>query len=123
MDKVERAQRVGQRLDAALASTQDSTTSRVGSILAEGDKTHGADRARAARKLSGVGITVGVLSDGVDSLTASMASGDLPADVRVLKPGYGDEGTAMLEIVHDVAPRAKLAFATANNTPEEFAQH
>ena len=72
-----------------------------------------ADRARAARKLSGVGITVGVLSDGVDSLPASIASGDLPADVRVLAPGYGDEGTAMLEIVHDEdGSIAKLYFAT-----------
>ena len=124
LDKVERARRVGARLDSALAATtQDPGARRVGSVLTEGDKTHGADRARAARHLSGVGITVGVLSDGVDSLAASVDSGDLPADVRVLDPGIGDEGTAMLEIVHDVAPRAKLAFATANSTPEDFARN
>lgn len=125
MDKVARARRVGERLDAALVATTQERSARraVGSVASEGDKTHGADRARAARKVSGLGVTVGVLSDGVDSLSASVESGDLPADVRVLSPGYGDEGTGMLEIVHDLAPRAKLVFATANDTPEEFAQH
>ena len=41
-------------------------------------------------------------------------SGELPA-VTVLQnaPGNSGEGTAMLEIVHDVAPNAQLYFATA----------
>ena len=60
--------------------------------------------------MTGTGVTVGVLSDGVDSLPASIASGDLPADTRVLpgQEGDGDEGTAMMEIVHDLAPNAHL---------------
>jgi subtilisin-like proprotein convertase family protein len=91
------------------------------SVVSEGDKVHGVDRARSALKVSGVGITVGVLSDGVDSLAKSVASANLPPDVKVLAPGNGDEGTAMLEIVHDLAPKAKLAFATANDTQEDFA--
>ena len=33
-----------------------------------------------------------------------------PAGVQVLAPGSGDEGTAILEIVHDLAPGAALAF-------------
>jgi subtilisin-like proprotein convertase family protein len=90
-------------------------------VVSEGDRVHGVDRARSERKLSGVGITVGVLSDGVDSLARSVRSANLPADVKVLAAGNGDEGTAMLEIVHDLAPKAKLAFATANDTPEAFA--
>jgi hypothetical protein len=41
----------------------------------------------------------------------------------VLAPGSGDEGTAMLEIVADLAPGAQLFFATAQDTPATFAQH
>jgi hypothetical protein len=58
---------------------------------------------------------VGVISDGIDSLTDAQATHDLP-DVVVpndarLSEGAGDEGTALLEIVHDVAPGAKLLFS------------
>ena len=49
---------------------------------------------------------MGVVSDGVHHLAASVASGDLPKGVAVLGAGNGDEGTAMLEIVHDLAPKA-----------------
>ena len=79
--------------------------------------------ARSGLKVSGVGITVGVLSDGVNSLATSVETGDLPPDVNVLAAGLGDEGTAILEIVHDLAPKAKLAFATVNDTQEDFAAH
>ena len=45
-----------------------------------------------------------------------IANGDLPGNVQVLKEyPYGarlDEGRAMLQIVHDVAPQANLAFRT-----------
>jgi hypothetical protein len=57
-----------------------------------------------------------VLSTGIPSLSASQAAGELP-DVDVLPGQEGvsndDEGTAMLEIVHDIAPNAALGFATA----------
>ncbi len=97
----------------------------AGSVVTEGDVTLGVDTAREALKVSGVGVTVGVLSDGVDSLAASVATGDLPADVQVLpgQAGGGNEGTAMLEIVHDLAPKAKLAFGTANNGVDGFADN
>lgn len=96
-----------------------------GSVVSEGDATHGAAAARATRKVAGAGVTVGVLSDGVDSLAASIASGDLPADTRVLpgQAGSGDEGTAMMQIVHDIAPTADIVFATANPTAAQFAQN
>ena len=90
----------------------------------EGDGAHFADDARASLGLDGSGVTVGVLSDGVDSRAAMQASGDLPA-VTVLpgQAGSGDEGTAMLEIVHDLAPGASLLFATAFNSQASFAEN
>ncbi len=63
-------------------------------------------------------------------------SGDLPASVNVLEeaendncldygapslPPFGDEGRAMLQIVHDVAPGANLAFYTAETNEADFA--
>ena len=65
----------------------------------------------AAYSLDGSGIKIGVLSDGVNSIDEAKASGDLPADVNVLSDNFGgDEGTAMLEIIHDLAPGAELYF-------------
>jgi subtilisin family serine protease len=81
----------------------------------EGDVAHRADTARSTFGFDGTGQKVCVLSNGVDSLAARQATGDLPATVTILpgKAGFGDEGTAMLEIVHDLAPGAELFFATA----------
>jgi subtilisin-like proprotein convertase family protein len=123
--KQERDRQVRLRLRNALKEPRvaGSVTTTGGSVVSEGDKVHGTDRARSTLKLSGVGITVGVLSDGVDSLATSVETGDLPPDVNVLAAGIGDEGTAILEIVHDLAPKAKLAFATVNDTEEDFAAH
>src|SRR5262249_60758446 len=72
-----------------------------------------ADRVRA-QGLDGSGVVVGVISDGIDSLRDAQNSQNLP-DVEVpnggCRRGSGDEGTALLEIVHDVAPGAQLLFA------------
>lgn len=93
--------------------------------VSEGDKTHGADAARGYFGVDGTGIKVCVISDGVDSLASLVASGDLPPTVDVLpgQAGSGDEGSAMLEIVHDLAPGADLGFATANPDQATFAQN
>ena len=80
----------------------------------EGDVAHRANSARRTHKVDGTGIGIGVISDGVRSLADRQATGDLPARVTVLpgQEGSGDEGTALLEIVHDLAPGAELYFAT-----------
>lgn len=107
----------------APASEPELATGRVDS---EGDTTHRAKLARSAFRVNGTGAKIGVLSDGVKSLATSQASGDL-GPVTVLPgqagPADGDEGTAMLEIVHDLAPGAQLYFATAWNSEASFAQN
>ena len=40
--------------------------------------------------------------------------GDLPSNITILRAGSGDEGTAMLEIVYDLAPKAELGFCGAS---------
>jgi hypothetical protein len=93
--------------------------------VSEGDAAHRADQLRASLGVDGTGIQVGVLSDGVDSLASLQASGDLPPSVTVLtgQAGSGSEGTAMLEIIHDLAPGADLLFATALSGQASFAQN
>jgi subtilisin family serine protease len=114
-----------------------------GSVTSEGLGQLRVDDARGAFELRGRGITIGVLSDSFDTATgkatdaaADVASGDLPGPagtcseqqlpVSVLDEGpadEGDEGRAMLQIVHDLAPKAKLAFATAFESEEGFAEN
>ncbi|MBO0357882.1 S8 family serine peptidase [Hymenobacter sp. BT186] len=91
----------------------------VGLTTSQGDVSLGADKVRTTLAVTGVGSKVGVLSDSYGAIAggpaAGVASGDLPNDVQVLEdaPGFSDEGRAMAEIVHDVAPGAKIAFNTA----------
>jgi subtilisin family serine protease len=89
----------------------------VGSKTSAGDVLLKARAARDQFRVNGSGKSVCVISNGVSGLAASKASGDLPANIEVCKqnPGVGSEGTAMLEIVHDLAPGAKLAFCSGNN--------
>ena len=89
----------------------------------EGDVAHRANSARTTHSVDGTGIGIGVLSDGVDTLAARQVTGDLPDRVTVLpgQVGEGDEGTAMLEIVHDLAPGAELYFAQAFGGQAQFA--
>ena len=97
----------------------------AGSRTTQGDVAHRANTARTTHGVDGTGIGIGVLSDGVGSLAARQATGDLPARVTVLagQEGEGDEGTAMLEIVHDLAPGAELYFATAFGGQASFAEN
>ncbi|HXF43387.1 MAG TPA: S8 family serine peptidase, partial [Pyrinomonadaceae bacterium] len=97
----------------------------TGSAVTEADTTHRSNAFRAVTGADGTGLKIGVLSDGVNSLAQRQASGDLPATVTVLpgQAGSGDEGTAMLEIIYDVAPGAQLYFATAFSSISSFANN
>jgi len=112
-----------------------------GAIVSQGDRSLRADRARRDSGATGRGVRVGVLSDSYDCATgpfepgapftraaADIANGDLPRDVLVLKDlapapsdDCSDEGRAMMQLVHDVAPGSPLAFYTAFESQEDFA--
>lgn len=73
-----------------------------------------AENVRSLQNLgvTGSGVKVGIISNGADCISSSQTAGYLPATVWVdpnLK-GSGDEGTAMLEEVHAMAPGAALGF-------------
>jgi hypothetical protein len=95
-------------------------TTDAGPVDSEGDTIHRCDQARPLG-FDGAGIMVGVISDGVDGLATSQGAGELGV-VQVLSAGSGDEGTALLEIVHDCAPGATLAFASVGTTSLTFMQ-
>ncbi len=102
----------------------------AGSVTSQGDHAMGSDSARTTYSVTGAGNTVGVLSDSYNCLggaAAGVGSGDLPAGVVVLAEETGcgsgsDEGRAMAEIVHDVAPGAAIQFHSAFNGEADFAQ-
>ena len=113
----------------------DQATTNVGALTSQGYISHTANKA-VALGVTGAGVRVGVLSDSASParVAALIASGDLPADVSVLPGQTGcaappaacggtDEGTAMMEVVHDLAPDAQLFFATAFAGQASFAQN
>ncbi len=118
--------------EVAIVNPSFPSVSRVGDTTTQGDEAQKSDEARTNYGVDGTGAAVGVISDSYDtSTTASgsaaddIASGDLPAGgVTVLDDGDTtdiDEGRAMLQIVHDVAPGADLLFHTAGASEADFA--
>jgi len=100
----------------------------AGSVLSEGVAVLRADRVQDFLRVTGKKIRIGVISDGIEHIATATATqlpptetGDIPAtgaglpkvELCPLNDNGGDEGTAMLEIVHDVAPSAALAFCPA----------
>ncbi len=105
-----------------------------GSVVDQGDAAMGSDLARSALGVSGAGQTVGILSDsfdsvpyagGIDGVQEDISTGDLPAQTTILEdsPLGEDEGRAMGQIVHDVAPGASIQFATAEGGSAHFASN
>lgn len=106
----------------------------AGRVITEGDAIL---RANLLRDIgaTGKGVKVGVVSDGANDWPSAAGTGDLPnnvttygicnrrnADPQNCRQGLTcNEGTAMAEIIHDIAPEAELAVA-AVSTSLEFIQ-
>jgi hypothetical protein len=102
-------------------------TPEVGSVDSEADSAMAAGIAKRTYCLDGDGIRVGILSDTYNAnggASAGVSSGDLPGagnpngytkpvTVVLDAPTGIDEGRAMSELVHDVAPGAELFFSSA----------
>lgn len=91
----------------------------AGSVDNEANITMRATAARNEFGVTGAGVTVGVISGSYNCLggaAADVASGDLPNNVIVLLEGNCngngaiDEGRAMMQLIHDIAPGATLLF-------------
>ncbi|MEV6878914.1 S8 family serine peptidase [Amycolatopsis sp. NPDC051128] len=123
--KQQKADRIAGELQKAVSAKTQRSAAAAATLTSEGDRAHNADLARQQFGVTGVGVKACALSDGVDSLAASQAKGELPPSVDVIpgQEGDGDEGTAMLEIIHDLAPNAALGFASAFNSDAGFADN
>jgi hypothetical protein len=109
-----------------------------GIVVSEGLYSHGVksvhlnSKTRDGEPIRGQNVRVGVISDSNDYAENSLASLDIPANTEVLiddfgffldgRPGSG-EGTAMMEIVHDLAPDSDIVFSTGGGGEEAFAQN
>ena len=109
------------------SSTTKQHGTMTGKVTTQGDQILKADIARQLFGLEGKGIKVGIISDSFNSLSGlseDVKSGDLPGKtnpfgyrqpVTILvdsnKP-LSDEGRALGQIVHDIAPGAELFFHT-----------
>ena len=119
-------------------------TANAGLVESEASQSMFADEARVRFDVDGTGIKVCVMSDsfncaGLKGFTVTdaaqdVSTGDLPPFdrmdiVRDLEPGdrrfdfcFLDEGRAMMQLIHDIAPGADLGFYTAFLGFSAFAQ-
>jgi hypothetical protein len=131
---------------AQIYTPMTAATCPSGAIVSEGDANTQLNTATARTHygIAGTGVTVGVLSDSFAKRTSptsaagDVTTADLPgtgntcghttpvnvADDSVpLSDGPEDEGRAMAQTVHDLAPGANLAFRTAFTGEEQFASN
>ena len=113
--------------------TLSRMNTRSGKVASQGVAAMYADAAKIEYGLDGSGITVGVISDSYDCYSQSenpeklqrtaeidKASGDLPDGAYALEESNDclfrtDEGRALMQIVHDIAPQASLVFLSGGN--------
>ncbi|MEI6232479.1 MAG: PKD domain-containing protein [Planctomycetota bacterium] len=114
----------------------------AGSTDNQADTAMKADQARVAGNVTGKNTKIGVISDSCNNTSigpgtvtglvpnatltgmTNQISGDLPTSIQVIDFGPidgQDEGAAIMELIHDVAPGAALAFASAGANQTTFA--
>jgi subtilisin family serine protease len=94
-----------------------------GNVTTQGDIAVTSNVVRTAFGVDGSGITVGVISDSYNCLGGAaqdQSTQDLPPQVTIMADaldctGRTDEGRALMQIVHDIAPGAKLLFHSGDN--------
>jgi hypothetical protein len=133
----------------ATTSTTSNGLCEGGAVISQAMTQLNVAAARGVFGARGAGQTIGVLSDSFNTATEAIGGGpvatfagddevsnDLPGPsstcsgqqvpVNVIAEGPAestDEGRAMLQVIHDLAPHAELAFATAYSTELQFAKN
>ncbi len=106
-----------------------AATEAIANTGTEGDVAVAAPAARSDFHVDGTGIRIGILSDSFDlkgGEAADIADGALPVSgVSILSEGPAggeDEGRAMAQLIHAIAPGAQLFFYSAFNGETDFAR-
>ncbi len=128
------------RASAPNGSIQPGTTlTALGTAFDQGVYDHQVDQINkyynpaAKRDFEGSGMSIGFISDSIGNITTDVNNFDLPGasnnpvntqPVVILQdiPGT-DEGRGMGQIVYKMAPKARIAFATANGGEVGFANN
>lgn len=130
---------IGGLLDVAnlQSARQSAMGSNAGSVDGQHDAALQAEAARAQFGVDGTGLKIGVLSDSFDApgsvdafgnpdtTATNIATDDLPEDITIIEDvaSGSNEGRAMAQLIHDVAPGAAISFATAFTGQAGFANN
>ncbi|MDZ7705944.1 MAG: S8 family serine peptidase [Trueperaceae bacterium] len=129
------------RVESLRGARASQALSFAGRVTSQGGRAMNVPAARSQFGVSGSGVTVGTLSDSFDRSDSNprttaqddITSGDLPPRSRLNilddnapddpnRPGeLIDEGRAMMQLVHDVAPGSSQSFHTAFRGTANFA--
>lgn len=117
---------IAKRADVRHIQPASGAVTNVGALTAQGYISHKANLAVNSLGYNGLGVVVGVLSDSAQQTPTLISSGDLSPTTTILpgQAGSGDsEGSAMMEIIQDMAPGVRQIFATAFNGVASFADN
>jgi hypothetical protein len=135
VDRSHRALRAAPAATAAAALAASTCPS--GTTVSQGSAQLKVPSARSTYGVDGTGVKIGIISDSYGTNKTAAASqvraGDLPGSgnpcghtkpVKIVADQAGtDEGRAMAQIVHDLAPGAELLFADSGASQIEMANH
>ena len=108
-------------VDGVISIGQEVVDTHAGEARSQAVDSIGTDQLGAKYRIDGSGVTVGIISDSFDTSPVvsrtyadDIASGDLPEGVSILEdfvsPDSIDEGRAMAQLIHDIAPGSSIAF-------------